>query len=178
MSRWSLVGAWVIVALIASGLTWQIVSAADAQVSDRPVAPLQVAAPVTDSTSGTAAGSSSTTQPSATSSTSPVTTAVTSSPTSSPPDGGSSASTATTAAAAWSVDTIETPGGSVVVSYRPGEVVYNSAVPVAGFSVELKKEGPPVVEVEFESESAKYEVTAQWSNGRLSVETESDVDAD
>jgi hypothetical protein len=76
------------------------------------------------------------------------------------------------------VDTIETPGGSVVVSYRPGEVVYNSAVPVAGFSVELKKEGPPVVEVEFESESARYEVTAQWANGRLSVETESDLDED
>jgi hypothetical protein len=32
------------------------------------------------------------------------------------------------------------------------------------------------VDVEFESESAKYRVRARWADGGLAVETESDVD--
>jgi hypothetical protein len=64
----------------------------------------------------------------------------------------------------------------VVVSYRPDEVVLSSASPAAGFSAEIKKEGPPEVDVEFESESAEYRFRARWSNGDLAVETESDVD--
>ncbi|HEY4606374.1 MAG TPA: hypothetical protein VIH55_01905, partial [Acidimicrobiia bacterium] len=71
----------------------------------------------------------------------------------------------------WSVKTIETGGGLLVVSYRPGEVVLASASPAPGFATEVKKYGPPDVEVEFESESAKYEVKAKWSNGRLTIET-------
>jgi hypothetical protein len=74
------------------------------------------------------------------------------------------------------VKTIETGGGVVVVSYRPGEVVLSSAVPAAGYATEIKKSGPPEVEVEFESVSAKYEVKAKWSNGQLSVETDADID--
>ena len=64
----------------------------------------------------------------------------------------------------------------MVVSYRPDEVVLSSAAPAAGFSAEIKKEGPPEVDVEFEGESAKYRVRARWEGGELSVETESDVD--
>lgn len=70
--------------------------------------------------------------------------------------------------------TIETGGGVVVVSYRPGEVTLSSASPAAGFATEIKKQGPPDVDVEFESESAKFRVKAEWSNGELSVETESE----
>ena len=63
----------------------------------------------------------------------------------------------------------------MVVSYRPDEVVLSSAAPAAGFSAEIKKEGPPEVDVEFESESANYRVRAKWESGDLSVQTESDV---
>jgi hypothetical protein len=64
----------------------------------------------------------------------------------------------------------------VVVSYRPDEVVLGSAAPAAGFAAEIKKSGPPEVDVEFESESAKYRVRARWADGDLSVEVESDAD--
>ena len=36
MNKWAIGGAWVLVAVLATGLTWQIVSAADAQVGERP----------------------------------------------------------------------------------------------------------------------------------------------
>jgi hypothetical protein len=64
----------------------------------------------------------------------------------------------------------------VVVSYRPGEVILGSASPAAGFAAEIKKSGPSDVDVEFESESAKYRVRAEWACGDLSVEVESDDD--
>ncbi len=60
----------------------------------------------------------------------------------------------------------------MVVSYRPEEVVLSSASPAAGFAAEIKKAGPPEVDVEFESESAKYRVKARWANGDLVVEVE------
>ena len=62
------------------------------------------------------------------------------------------------------------------MSYRPDEVVLSSAVPASGFSAEIKKEGPPEVDVEFESEPAKYRVRASWEGGDLAVEIESDAD--
>jgi hypothetical protein len=77
---------------------------------------------------------------------------------------------------AWSSRTIQTGGGVVVVNYRPDEVVLSSASPAAGFSADIKKQGPPDVDVEFESGSAKYRVRARWANGDLAIETESDVD--
>jgi hypothetical protein len=64
----------------------------------------------------------------------------------------------------------------VVVTYRPNEVLLGSASPAAGFAAEIKKAGPPEVDVEFENESADYRVRARWVDGDLSVETESDVD--
>ena len=170
MSKWSIAGAWVLVAALATTLTWQIVSAADAQVSDRPA--LQVAAPIVGSstTSDTLAGN-------ATSLSAPTTTATTA-----PGSSTSGAVGSTTTAspppteAAWTSQTIQTGGGVVVVRYRAGEVVLGSASPAAGFAAEVKKDGPSQVDVEFESESAEYRVRAEWSGGELSVETESDLD--
>lgn len=167
MSKWSIAGAWVLVAALATTLTWQIVSAADAQVSDRPA--LQVAAPLVGSTSTTlAAGSTSVGAPSTTTGTSPD-------PSTSSGQGGASTTSAPpTTDAAWASQTIETGGGVVVVRYRNGEVVLGSASPAAGFAAEIQKDGPTEVEVEFESESADYRVRAQWSDGALSVETGSE----
>jgi hypothetical protein len=62
----------------------------------------------------------------------------------------------------------------VVVTYRVGEVTLSSASPAAGFAADIKKSGPPEVDVEFESDSAKYRVKAKWSDGDLFVETDSD----
>ena len=166
MSTWKIVGAWVLVAALATTLTWQIVSAADAQVSDSPPIQATPAPSTSDSTASMAA----------TSSTSSSTTSTSIVPSSSSTTSGSSSTTAPSGTVlAWSSRTIQTGGGVVVVSYRPDEVVLGSAAPAAGFSAEIKKEGPPEVDVEFESESAKYR-PGRWEDGDLSVETESDVD--
>lgn len=166
VSKWNIAGAWVLVAALATTLTWQIVSAADAQVSDRPA--LQIAAPIVGSstTSATLAGGS-------TSLTAPTTTTTAPGSTTSGPPG---SSTTPPTEAAWASQTIQTGGGVVVVRYRDGEVVLGSASPAAGFAAEVKKDGPTEVDVEFESESAEYRVRAEWSGGELSVRTDSDLD--
>jgi hypothetical protein len=52
----------------------------------------------------------------------------------------------------------------VVVSYRPGEVILDGATPAAGFTVDVDKQGPPDVRVEFESEATKVEVRVEWAD--------------
>jgi len=174
VSKWSIAAAWVLVAAVATTLTWQIVSAADAQVSDRK--PLQVAAPLVGSSDPT---TSSTLAPAATASSEPDPTVDTSPGASgSTAPGTSSASAPPTTEGAWVSQTIPTGGGVVVIRYRAGEVVLGSASPAAGFAAEIKKEGPPEVDVEFESESADYRVRVAWLNGALSVDTETEVGED
>jgi hypothetical protein len=173
MRRFGLFGLWLVVVASATTVTWQIVSAADNQVSDRPIAPLNVAAPVlTDSTvatttttsvtSTTARPTSSTPAPSD-SSGSTVTTTSTSDP----------LTTQSNASPSWQSRSIQTAGGTVIVRYRPGEVEYQSATPAPGFQVEVEEVGPPEVKVEFESESQKFEVEAHWEDDGLDVSTSS-----
>ncbi len=177
MKRWSLVAAWLIVAVLATGLTWRIVSAADARVSDRPV-PLEVDAPLAEASSTTTSTvaiptttSSTTTLPSSGTGSTVATTAPITSPTTSAP-----ATTSTAAATSWTTKAILTGGGTVVVNYRGDEVLLVAATPAAGFAVEVDKSGPDEVAVEFESDSAQYEVKARSSGGVLDVETDSDTD--
>jgi hypothetical protein len=63
----------------------------------------------------------------------------------------------------------------VVVSFRPGEVVLNGATPAAGFAVDVEKQGPPEVRVEFESGAARFEVRVDW-DGKLVIDVEADDD--
>jgi hypothetical protein len=65
---------------------------------------------------------------------------------------------------------IPTAAGTVTVKVSSGSVSYVSAVPLPGFAVEIDDAGPPRVRVEFESESARVEVRAEWENGQLDVE--------
>ena len=51
-----------------------------------------------------------------------------------------------------------------MVSYRPGEVILDGATPTAGFTVDVDKQGPPEVRVEFESDTAKVEVRVEWDD--------------
>lgn len=167
-------GAWLVVVVLATALTWQIVSAADDRVSDRP-APLNLAAPVITSlettTTSVVGGSStsSTTTPRGNPTT--TTSATTSTSGSQPgPTTSSSIATTTSTAASWQTELVQTAGGAVTLRYRPGEVVYQSATPAPGFQVEVDHAGPPEVEVEFESESSKIEVRASWRDGALDVD--------
>ena len=173
MRRVSLIGAWSLVLILTTTLTWQIVSEADERVSDRPVSPLNVDAPVlaggapTTTTTGPASPTTAV-DISATSSIAPpstdATTATTSIVTTAPP------TTTTRQPASWTVKAITTPGGTVVVRYRPEEVVLQTATPAPGFQAEVEKPGPPDVEVEFETETVKVELRAEWEEGDLKVE--------
>lgn len=171
VKRLTLFSGWLVVVLLATVLTWQIVSAADDQVSERPIAPLNVAAPVIastgstttaptpPSTTSTTTGSPSSTTVGSTSATGTAGSATTSSTTTSPPT-----------TVAWQTRTVQTAGGTVNLRYRPGEVTYQSATPAPGYHVEAEKQGPPDVKVEFESASEKIELEASWQDDGLDVQ--------
>jgi len=164
VSRFSLVAIWVAVTAVTTLLAWQIVAAAGEQVSPGPLTP--IAALVTSTTGG------STTLP-------PTSSSVSSTSTTQPEPGvsttatSSSGSTSTSTAASWQVKTIPTAGGTVVVSYRPGEVILDGATPAAGFTVEVEKQGPPHVKVKFESEETHVEVQVSW-DAKLVIDVQAD----
>lgn len=79
-------------------------------------------------------------------------------------------STTAATAVAWQTRSVETRGGTVVLRYRPGEVIYQTATPAAGYKVEVDKQGPPEVEMEFESEEDKVEIDAAWESGDIAIE--------
>jgi hypothetical protein len=79
-------------------------------------------------------------------------------------------STTTSTVVEWTVKTTATNGGTVVVKYRPDEVVLQAASPAVGFRVEVDKVGPPEVDVEFESETLKVEYRARRDHGELKIE--------
>jgi hypothetical protein len=153
--RLTLTGVWMIALGLAITVTWQIVSAADDQVSERPLAPLNVAAPVITDLQTT------------TTSTGPTSSAITSAV------GAGSTTTevlaTSTADTEWQTRSVQTTGGNVLLRYRPGEVAYQSATPAPGYQVEVEKPGPPEVKVEFESQSDKVEIEAGWEDGDLEV---------
>jgi len=160
--RLGLVGAWLLVVVVVTTVTWQIVSAADDQVSERPTS-LNVAAPVISSL--TTSTVTRTTRPSATSTTvdpGKTTTTIEQNPTT---------TISTVASASWQAQSVQTAGGTVVVRYRPGEVTYQAATPAKGFYVEIEEFGPPEVRVKFESEGSEIEVRAVWQNNQLDVDT-------
>lgn len=176
MRRMALVGGWFVLVVLTTALTWQIVGAAGDRVSERPSSPLNVAAPqlkgggesvtttlqtlTTRATTTTSSTPTSTTVPGATT----ITTGSSSTSTSAP------ASTTTSTVAGWTVKTTSTNGGTVVIKYRPDEVVLQAASPVAGFRVDVEMSGPPDVEVEFESETLRVEFRARWDKGELAIE--------
>jgi hypothetical protein len=86
--RFTLFFGWLVVVGLATTLTWQIVSAADDRVSERPIAPLNVAAPAIadpSTTTSTTLPSTMTTSPTtSTVSSTGVTAAPATTPTSSP----------------------------------------------------------------------------------------------
>ncbi|HLF42925.1 MAG TPA: hypothetical protein VJA46_05265 [Acidimicrobiia bacterium] len=155
MNRFGLIATWVTATALTTVLAWQIVAAAGEQVSPGPLTP--IAAPVTTSTTGV---STTLPAPSSSSSTTTAEPGLGSTTSSSTPSSGSS----TTVAVSWQVKTIPTVGGTVVVSYRPGEVVLDGATPAPGFTVESDKQGPPDVKVEFNSESTRVEVEVKWDD--------------
>lgn len=170
MTRWGLAAAWVLAAATATTLTWQVVSSADERVSDRPLAAIEVDSGAALPGSGATTGGGPVPSPDPTDGATTSTTTVSASPA---PTSTTSTSSPGTGAESWKVETVATPGGTVVLGYRPGEVRLESASPAVGFAVEVKKEGPPVVEVELTGPLSKVVLEAGWAGG-LSVDVGTD----
>lgn len=179
MISWRMAAAWVAALVVATVLAWQIVGLADSQVGETPVA---VAPSITTTTDGTV----STTLPSTSTSTTdgnPTTTTTTPGATTSSSSGATSTSTASTSSPSsstsstasseqWSLRTVTTTGGVVVLRYRTGEVELQAATPAPGFSVEVDDAGPPRIRVEFESDLTDVRVEARWEDGSLDIDVD------
>lgn len=188
MISWRMAAAWVTALVVATVLTWQIVGLADSQVGEAPVAVAPSLTTTTDDGSSTTTSTSTTTDPgnttttpgagtssSADTSTSTSTGSSSSSTSSSSTSSSSTSSTSSTASnEQWSLRTITSTGGVVVVRYRPGEAELQAATPAPGFSVEVDDGGPPRVRVEFESEDVDARVEVRWDDGSLDVDVDDD----
>jgi hypothetical protein len=152
--------AWVAALVLATVLTWQIVGLADSQVGAVPVASAPTL-PVSSSTPSSTSSSTSTSLP-------PETTLPTTGSTTSPTTS-SSAPSSTDPASEWSVRTVNSAGGTVVVRHRPGEVELQAATPASGFSVEIDDSGPTRVRVEFENDDDDIRVEIRWRDGELDI---------
>ncbi|MGH3649950.1 MAG: hypothetical protein ACRDU9_04510 [Acidimicrobiia bacterium] len=161
MTPGRLVAGYLVVLVVTTAVTWQIVGIADSQVGAQPVE-LATVSPVGVSTSTSVAS---------TSTSSPVTTTSTSSPVTTTPGASSSTSEdATSNTSEWSYRTVTTAGGSVVVRHRPGQVEFQAATPTPGFDVEVDEMGPDRVRVEFESAVTDIRVELRWEDGILDVD--------
>jgi cytoskeletal protein RodZ len=117
-------------------------------------------APSTTTTTSTTVATTETTEaePEPTTTSAPTTTTTT---TTAPPQ------TTTTAAPAYQTYTLI--GGTVTLSIGNGQVSVFSVAVNTGFRVEIEKDGPHEVKVEFESNSHQSELTAKFEDGELVV---------
>ena len=121
------------------------------------------ASPTSATTGSLPAGSTTTTVP-ANQSTTTLTTSTTSTTT-------LAATTTTTTAPVLDSGSFVATGGQVTAACTGLDTVkLLGAVPVAGWSLEVKSEGPVKVRVDFESGSQETEIEIQCSNGQLSAE--------
>jgi hypothetical protein len=175
--------------LAATALSVFIASAAVAGIRDGVVeTPVAIGAPTTAPPAAPATTTSSTVaDPVATTSTSATPQAPTST-TAAPPQTTTTAPPAATTTTAPAPTTTTAPpttttsavtyqtytliGGTVTLSIGNGEVRIASAVANAGFDTDIERNGPRQVEVEFESNDHKSELSAHFENGELEVKTE------
>lgn len=78
----------------------------------------------------------------------------------------------TTTTAAPTYKTYPLIGGTVTLGVADGQVWIVALDPAAGFDADIEKDGPLEVEVDFESNTHKSELTAKFENGELKVSTE------
>jgi hypothetical protein len=177
MRRLGLALLWLLVTAAATFVAWRAVDAADNDVSEQPVFPVEAVAGATSSVDGqsnttdpprrtsTSRGDSSGTSGSSSSSSSTSSTSSTSGSSSTSTSTSSTSTPGTTPATTTERRSVSVAGGTVVVEASGGAVSLVSAVPNPGYSVEVDEQGPDEVRVEFESDDSKSEVRAQWNGG-------------
>lgn len=168
MTRIGIVAAWLMAAGIATALAWQVVGAADDQVSDAPLTPV-IAVSTPDSSTATEPPATGTTTAgtTGTSTTETVSTAPSSTPTttSSPSTTTSSSSTTTGIPA---TTTAVSDGGTVTVTGTDPLVELVAVVAAPGWSYEVTRNDDDRVEVRFENTSGnEIRIRCEWEDGKL-----------
>ena len=153
MKRSGLVLLWALATSATTAVAFWAVSAADSEVSQRPLTAVVASPPPTSASTSTSTPISSTTTPVLTSSTTTFETPV--------------------GAPEWTRTTLNSEGGSIIVSYRPTEVRLESVAPLAGFSFEIDDQGPERVRVEFHGDNVTHTLRAEWTHEGF----ETDVDS-
>lgn len=176
MNRIGLLAAWIAATGLATLLAWQVVGAADDQVSDAPGTPvIAVTTPDGSTTSSTVPSDASSS------------TTVTSNPSTSPTvDSGSTTSTTTgtpTTAPRTSTTTSGIPatttavsdGGTVTVTGVEPNVELVAVVAVPGWSYRVETAQGDRVQVTFESGAGEeIRVRCEWENGQLVADIDDD----
>lgn len=184
MNRIGLFVVWAVATGVATVLAWQVVGAADDQISDAPTTPLiALTAPdtsrepdstsdttTTDSTTSTTHSSSPTSTASATGSSTTSTTTPTDSTSTTAPE-----ATTTTASGVSATTTAVSDGGTVTVTGVEPNVELVAVVAVPGWSYQVTGDDGTRVEVTFTSLGGEeIRVRCQWENGRLQADIDDD----
>lgn len=180
MNRMGLLAAWIAATGIATLLAWQVVGAADDQISDAPDTPV-IAVTIWDV---------STTSGSVTSDSAPSTTATSSASTSTTLDQGSSTSTttgsstpttafdsttSTTTSGIPATTTAVSDGGTVTVTGVDPNVELVAVVAVPGWSYQVDSAQGDRVQITFENGAGEeIRVRCEWENGKLVADIDDD----
>ncbi len=177
-NKYAMFGAWLAATVLAVIVASAAVGAVRSGVTDQPSASAPffgAADTVTTSTTTEPPTSTTTRPPEAVGST---TTTVDTGSTPTEPTGSSATTPTTTIPEAQTTTTTSGSftktytlvGGRVTISASDPSVTFISAIPNAGFSVDLESSGPNEVKVEFDSEDHESEFTAKWHEGELLVD--------
>lgn len=178
-NKFAMVGAWLVATVLAVIIASAAVGAVRSGVTDQPSAsePFFGAADTVTTSSTLEPTTSTTTTPSDTlGSTTTILDGGIGSTTTQPSASTTTPSTTipqdqtTTTTSASFTKTYTLIGGRVTISANDPSVTFISAIPNAGFSVDLESSGPTEVKVEFDSEDRESEFTAKWRDGELLVD--------
>lgn len=166
MTRIGLVAAWLMAVGVATALAWQVVGAADDQVSDAPLTPV-IAVSTSDPSPDTAPpATATTTAGTETSDTSTTTSTPTSTP--SPSTTTTPSSTSSTATGIPATTTAVSDGGTVTVTGTDPLVELVAVVAAPGWSYEVIRNSDDRIEVRFEHTSGvEIRIRCEWEDGTL-----------
>lgn len=177
MNRFGLFAVWVAATAVATLLAWQVVGAADDQISDAPTTPLiALTAPDTptstavDSTVDTTTSDSGETSTSTTDATVPGATSTTQ-PNSTTSTTNPGSTTTATSAGVPATTTAVSDGGTVTVTGVEPNVELVAVVAVPGWSYQVTEDDGTRVDVTFRHTLGnEIRVRIEWNDGRLAAD--------
>ena len=184
MNRFTIIAAWLLATGLATVIAWQVVGAADDQITNAPLTPVVAVATSGSETSqpageSTTPDSSTTTSDTAAASTVPrtSTTPSTSRTSTSPPSSGVSSTTSPSSETSTSTTgipattTAVSDGGTVTVTGTEPRVGLVAVVAAPGWTYEVTANNGESVEVRFENAAGNdVRIRCEWEDGRLIAE--------